>query len=69
MVMFIISSFINMIDSVDFLKCIMPFKYFDGSYILNGMILDSIYIVIYIIIIVAGIGGTFILFPKRNFNI
>lgn len=68
-VTFLISSLINMVDSVDFLKYITPFKYFDTSYILNEMRLELTYIVISILIIVAGIGGTFIFYPKRDLQI
>lgn len=69
MITFLISSLINMVDSVDFLKYITPFKYFDTSYILNEMRLEPIYIVISILIIVAGIGGTLIFYPKRDLHI
>lgn len=66
MITFLISSLINMVDSVDFLKYITPFKYFDTSYILNEMSLEAIYIVLSIVIILAGMAGTFILYPKRD---
>lgn len=69
MIAFLISSLINMVDSVDFLKYITPFKYFDASYILNEMSLEPIFIVISILIIVIGIGGTFIFYPKRDLYI
>lgn len=69
MVTFIISSLINMVDSVDFLKYITPFKYFDVTYILNEGSLDPIFIVISIAIIVFGIGGTIIFYPKRDLHI
>lgn len=69
MIAFLISSLINMVDSVDFLKYITPFKYFDASYILNEMSLEPVFIVISILIIVIGIGGTFIFYPKRDLYI
>ena len=69
MITFLISSLINMVDSVDFLKYITPFKYFDTSYILSEMRLEPIYIVLSILIIVAGIGGTLIFYPKRDLHI
>lgn len=69
MITFLISSLINMVDRVDFLKYITPFKYFDSSYILNQMRLEPIYIVLSIFIVVAGIGGTFIVYPKRDLHI
>lgn len=69
MITFLISSLINMVDSVDFLKYITPFKYFDASYILQEMSLEAIYIVLSIVIIASGIGGTFIFYPKRDLYI
>lgn len=69
MITFLISSLINMVDSVDFLKYITPFKYFDSTYILNQMSLEAVYIVLSIFIIVAGIGGTLIFYPKRDLYI
>lgn len=69
MITFIVSSLINMVDSVDFLKYITPFKYFESSYILNEMSLEAIYIVLSILIIVAGIGGTLIFYPNRDLYI
>lgn len=69
MITFLISSLINMVDSVDFLKYITPFKYFDPTYILNEISLEPIYIVLSILIIVVGIGGTLIFYPKRDLYI
>ena len=57
---FFISSLISMVDSLEFLKYITPFKYFDGSYILEQGSLQLVFLVISIIIIICGIGGTFI---------
>lgn len=69
MITFLISSLINMVDSVDFLKYITPFKYFESSYILNEISLEAPYIVLSIFIIIAGIGGTLIFYPKRDLYI
>lgn len=66
MITFLISSLISMVDSVDFLKYLTPFKYFESSYIQNQMSLEPIFIVLSVIIIVVGITGTFILYPKRD---
>ncbi len=69
MITFLISSLIDMVDRVDFLKYLTPFKYFDLSYILNEMSFEPIYILISILIMVVGIGGTFIFYPKRDLYI
>lgn len=69
MITFLISSLINMVDSLDFLKYITPFQYFDASYILNQLNLEPVYIVISIVIVIIGIAGTFIFYPKRDLYI
>lgn len=66
---FLIASFINMVASVDFLKYVTPFKYFDGSYILEQGRLKLIFLVISLIIIISGIGGTLFFYPKRDLHI
>lgn len=69
MVSFIIASLINMVDSLDFLKYITPFKYFDANMILKEMNIDPLFIGISIFIIALGIGGTFRYYTKRDLNI
>lgn len=66
---FLISSLINMVDNVDFLKYITPFKYFDPAYILNEMSLEPVFIVISFFIILVGILGTLIFYPQRDLYI
>ena len=66
MISFSISSLMNMVDSLDFLKYITPFKFFDSSYILKELRLEPISIVISLLIIVCGIGGTLIFYPRRD---
>lgn len=69
MLTFIIASIINMVESLDFLKYISPFKYFDATYILNEKSLEPTFILISIGIIIIGILGTFIFYPKRDLHI
>ena len=69
MITFLISSLINMVDSLDFLKYITPFKYFDPSYILKQLRLDPIYLGISLFIIILCMGGTFIFYPNRDLYI
>lgn len=66
MITFLISSLINTVDRLDSLKYITPFKYFDTSYLLNEMSLEPIYLVLSLLIIVVGIGGTLTYYPKRD---
>lgn len=69
MMTFLISSLINTVDRLDFLKYITPFKYFESSYLLNEMSLHPIYLVLSMLIIAVGIGGTLTLFPKRDLSL
>ena len=69
MIMFILATLINMVDKVDFLKYLTPFKYFDASYISEQLKIEPIFIVISILIIGVGIGGTLIIYPKRDLYI
>lgn len=69
MITFIIASLINMVESLDFLKFLTPFKYFDSTYILNQLKLESTYVLLSLLIIIGGIGGTLLFYPKRDLNI
>lgn len=69
MITFILASLINMVDSVDFLKYITPFKYFDANYILNEGKMEPVFIVISLLIILGGVAGTFVFYPKRDLYI
>lgn len=69
MITFIISSLINIVDSLDFLKYISPFQYFNSTYILEQMSLETSFLLASIIIILVAIAGTLILYPRRDLNI
>ncbi len=69
MITFLISSLISMVDSLDFLKYISPFQYFNSSYILEYMRLEVRYLLLSLIIVVTAIGGTIIFYPRRDLNI
>lgn len=69
MLTFIISSLINIVDKVDFLKYVTPFKYFDLDLLLIEKRVEPIFLVLSILIIGGGIGGSFIFYPKRDLNI
>ena len=69
MLAFLTASLINMVDSLDFLKYITPFKYFDGDLLLKEARIEPIFLVLSILIIGVGIGGTYIFYPKRDLNV
>lgn len=69
MITFLISSLINMVDTLDFLKYITPFKYFDATSLLKEGKIEPVFIVLSIFIIGGGIAGTFIFYPKRDLHI
>lgn len=69
MITFFMSSLINIVESLDFLKYILPFKYFELSKILSSGQLDPVFIFISIAIVVCGIGGTMIFYPRRDLYI
>lgn len=63
---FLISSLINMIERLDFLKYLTPFKYFETSYLLNELSLEPIYLVLSLVIILITMIGTFVFYPRRD---
>lgn len=69
MISFLASSLMNMVDSLDFLKYLTPFKFFDASYIAKELSLEPVYLIISLLIIVIGIGGSFIFYTKRDLHI
>ena len=68
-VTFLIASLINIVESVDFLAIITPFKYFEASYILDEMRLKPFYLLLSTVIIIIGLGGTLVSYPKRDLSI
>lgn len=59
---------IGFIDDLDFLKYIIPFKYFESGDMLSGTFYLE-YILISIAIIVSGIFGMFYFYKRRDLNI
>ena len=66
---FLISSLVNMVGKVDYLKYITPFKYFEASKILDNLKLEPEFLILSLAIIVVGIAGTFIFYPSRDLSI
>ena len=56
-------------DKLDFLKYVTPFKYFEASKLLHNNGLELKYVILSIIIMVLGIAGTFIVYPRRDLHI
>lgn len=63
---FLLSSLMNTVDQLDFLKYITPFKYFESSYLMNEMRLEPIYLFLSFLIIVISLTASFIFYPKRD---
>lgn len=66
---FLISSLVDMVRDLDFLKYLTPFKYFNAADILETISLDPLFIVLSLLIIVLGIAGSIVIYPKRDLNI
>lgn len=66
---FLISSLINVVERLEFLKYITPFKYFETAYLMNELSLEPIYLILSLVIILIGISGTFIFYPKRDLEL
>lgn len=69
MVTFIISSLIGMFESLEKLKFLSPFNYFESSYIQSNLSLNSYFVILSAILIGVGIFTTIIVYPKRDLNI
>ena len=65
--------FINVLaalsDKLDFLKYITPFKYFEASKILHRPGLEPKYVILSCVIIIVGVVGTFMIYPRRDLHI
>lgn len=69
MVTFILSFLINFSSSLDFLKYLTPFKYFDARDILAHDHLDPFYVVLTVIIVVLMIYGTYYFYNERDLKV
>lgn len=69
MITFLMSSLMDMVDGLSFLKYFTPFKYFSAADILETISLDPIFIGISLLIMGIGIVGSFMIYPKRDLNI
>lgn len=69
MVTFLISSLMDMVKGLEFLKYFSPFQYFNPADILKEISLDPLFIGISILIMGIGMGVSFVVYPKRDLNI
>lgn len=69
MVTFLLSSLISMVEQLDFLRFLTPFQYHNGATILTTLSLEPLYVVLSLVIIIASLVGTFIVYPKRDLYI
>lgn len=56
-------------ESLDFLKYVTPFRYFDTNKILATGTYEPIYLILSLLIITLGITGTFTFYPKRDLHL
>lgn len=66
---YMLSVLISMSSSIDFLKYITPFKYFEAAVIVNEMKLEPVNIILSVVIIALCITGVFTFYKKRDLYI
>jgi ABC-2 type transport system permease protein len=67
--LYIMSILVSISDKIEYLKYVTPFKYFEAATILSEGKLEFVYVMITLVIIIGGIVGTFMIYPKRDLNI
>ncbi len=65
---FMLNMVVQLVEELDFLKYVIPYKYFDVQEMLNGNI-EFIYVLLSLIIICSSITGVFIFYKKRDLYI
>lgn len=65
---YMLNMLVQIIDELDFLKYLIPYKYFDVQEMLNGNI-EFIYVLLSFLIIGSSITGVFIFYKKRDLYI
>lgn len=66
---YLLSVIMALHDSLDFLKYVTPFKYFEANKLLTEMGFSSVYLLISIILILLALIGAFRVYPKRDLQI
>ncbi len=67
--MYFLSVIVALSDSVDFLKYLTPFKYFEAVRLLHDRSFDAVYLVLTGVIIVLALTGAFLVYPKRDLKV
>lgn len=65
---FMLNMLVQLVEELDFLKYIIPYKYFDVEEMLNGNI-ETIFVLLSLIIISSSLAGVFIFYKKRDLYI
>ncbi len=68
-VTYLLSVLVALSDSLDFLKYVTPFKYFEANQLLRDMSISSIYLLLTVSIIVLAIAISFFVYTKRDLKI
>ncbi|KNY26006.1 ABC transporter permease subunit [Pseudobacteroides cellulosolvens] len=68
LVSFILSSAISMTNSIEFLKYITPFKYFDAEKLMGGGF-DPVFLILSLIIIAGMVCVTYVFYKKRDLKV
>ncbi len=66
---YVLSVFIDISDTFDFLKYLTPFKYFEARTLINGGSFEPVFIILSVLLIGAFIGVTYYSFPRRDLYI
>jgi ABC-2 type transport system permease protein len=66
---FLIYYLVNFAGSLDFLKWLSPFKYFDASVLLASRQLDPVFVALSAAIIVLAIFGTYRFYSARDLTV
>lgn len=69
MVLYFLNIITALSDSLDFIKYLTPFRYFDTNKILTTGAIEPIYLGLSLLIIATGIIGTFTFYPKRDLHL
>ncbi len=66
LVTFLLSSVVNMNENLGFLRYFTPFKYFDAANLLTDHALDPVFVALSVVIIAAGVVGTYRFYTARD---
>jgi len=67
--MYMLSIFVSLSEKIDFLHYLTPFKYFEAGSILADEKLKIVYMIIVLLVFIAGVTITYIKYPKRDLHV